>query len=146
MPSEKDKRLEFKHYMKSNKTSYIISANIESLITKINECENNKENSSAIKIGEHITCEYSMPAIWGFDHIEDKQLNEIDGTISYKIKFINSARFMASSLSNLVDNLTERIHKVKCKGCGCFLEYKRNLIIHNVYLAINVSEKSLMEN
>ena len=38
---------------------------------------------------------------------------------------------MASSLSNLVDNLTERIHKVKCKDCDRFLEYesvKDNLV------------------
>ena len=38
---------------------------------------------------------------------------------------------MASSLSNLVDNLTEGIHKIKCKDCYCFLEYesvKDNLI------------------
>ena len=38
---------------------------------------------------------------------------------------------MASSLSNLVDNLTERIHKIKCNNCDCFLEYesvKDNLI------------------
>ena len=37
---------------------------------------------------------------------------------------------MASSLSNLVDNLTEGIHKIKCKH-ECFLEYesvKDNLI------------------
>ena len=31
---------------------------------------------------------------------------------------------MASSLSNLVDNLAEGIHKVKCKDCDCFLEYE----------------------
>ena len=31
---------------------------------------------------------------------------------------------MATSLSNLVDNLTEGIHKIKCKDCDCFLEYK----------------------
>ena len=43
--------------------------------------------------------------------------------ISYKIKLIDSARFMASSLSNLVDNLTEGIHKIKCKDYNCFLEY-----------------------
>ena len=52
-------------------------------------------------------------------------------TISYKIKFIDSARFMANSLSNLVDNLTEGIHKSNCKYCDCFLEYesvKDNLI------------------
>ena len=29
---------------------------------------------------------------------------------------------MIASLSNLVDNLTERIHKIKCKDCGCFLQ------------------------
>ena len=51
--------------------------------------------------------------------------------ISYKIKFIDSTRFMASSLSNLVDNLAEGIHKIKCKDCDCFVEYesvKDNLI------------------
>ena len=38
---------------------------------------------------------------------------------------------MATSLSNLVDNVTEGIHKIKCKDCDCFLEYeivKDNLI------------------
>ena len=38
---------------------------------------------------------------------------------------------MASSLSNLVDNLREGIYKIKCKNCDCFLEYesvKDNLI------------------
>ena len=38
---------------------------------------------------------------------------------------------MASWLPNLVDNLSEGIHKVKCKDCDCFLEYesvKDNLI------------------
>ena len=31
---------------------------------------------------------------------------------------------MVTSLSNLVDNLTEGIHKIKCKDCDCFLEYE----------------------
>ena len=31
---------------------------------------------------------------------------------------------MASSLSSLVDNLAERIHKIKCKDCDFFLEYE----------------------
>ena len=42
----------------------------------------------------------------------DKDGNKIVVTISYKIKFINSARFMAISLSNIVDNLSEKIHKI----------------------------------
>ena len=35
--------------------------------------------------------------------------------ISYILQFIDSARFMASALSNLVNNLPERIHRIKCK-------------------------------
>ena len=31
---------------------------------------------------------------------------------------------MGSSLSNLADNQTEEIHKIKCKDCDCFLEYE----------------------
>ena len=35
--------------------------------------------------------------------------------ISYTLQFIDSARFMASSLSNRVNNLYEETHKIKCK-------------------------------
>ena len=38
---------------------------------------------------------------------------------------------MASSLPNLVENLTGELHKINCKDCDCFLEYeslKGNLI------------------
>ena len=31
------------------------------------------------------------------------------------LQFIDSARFIASSISNLVNNLLEGIHKIKCK-------------------------------
>ena len=44
---------------------------------------------------------------------------KITKTISYKLKFISSAILMASSLSNLVNNLTEKIYKIKCR-------YERN--------------------
>ena len=54
----------------------------------------------------------------------DKDGNESVVTIYYRIKLIDSARFMASSLSDLVDNLAEGVHKIKCKDCDCFLEYK----------------------
>ena len=38
-------------------------------------------------------------------------------TISYKIKFISSFRFISSSLSSLIDNLSEGVHSDKCTDC-----------------------------
>ena len=52
----------------------------------------------------------------------DKDGNESIITTSYRIKFIHSARFMTSSLSNLVDNLAEETREIKCKNWECFLE------------------------
>ena len=54
----------------------------------------------------------------------NKEGNESVTTKSYKIKVIDSAKFMASSLSNLVNNLAEGMHKIKCKDCYCFPEYE----------------------
>ena len=79
----------------------------------------------------------------------NKDGNETVVTISCKINFIDSAVFMVSSLSNLVDNLTEGIHKIKCKDCDCFLAYESvrdNPIKVNAYLAIKIIQTKLMKN
>ena len=51
--------------------------------------------------------------------IENKNMD-----ITCKIKFIDSFRFKATSLSKLVDNLTENVHNDKCDKCKsnlCFM-------------------------
>ena len=67
-----DRILEFHQYMKSDKMSFIIYANIEYLIRKINGCSNNQERSSTTTRGEYIPCGYSISTICGFDHLENK--------------------------------------------------------------------------
>ena len=46
-----------------------------------------------------------------------KKIDNKDLEITYKIKFIDSYRFMSSSLLKLVDNLSEGIHNNKCSDC-----------------------------
>ena len=43
--------------------------------------------------------------------------------ISYKIKFIDSFRFISSSLSSVVDHLSEGLHSEKCRHCKSCLDY-----------------------
>ena len=44
--------------------------------------------------------------------------------VSYKVKFIDSGRFIANPLSNFVNNLPELIHKVKCNDWKYFFKYE----------------------
>ena len=50
--------------------------------------------------------------------IENKNIE-----ITYKIKFIDSYKFMSTSLSTLVGNLSEGLHNNKCLNCKSCLDY-----------------------
>ena len=50
MPSEDTKILEFNQYQKSDKAPFIIYADLECLIEKIDGCKNNPENSYSTKV------------------------------------------------------------------------------------------------
>ena len=54
-----------------------------------------------------------------------KKIENKDLEITYKIKFIDSYRFMSLLLSKLVDNLSEGIHNNKCLDCNSCLDYVR---------------------
>ena len=59
-------------------------------------------------------------------------------SVTYKIKLIDSFRFVSRSLSNLVNNLTERIHNDKCIDCKSCLDYysvkddQRSCTLHSI--------------
>ena len=62
----------------------------------------------------------------------------------------SGARNMASSLSNLVNNLAEGTHKVKCKDCDCFFfwiwKFQWQFENINDHLAIKIIQASLTKN
>ena len=72
MPSEDTKILEFSQYQKSDKAPFIVYADLECIIEKIDECKNNPENSSTTKVTKHIPSGFSMSTISSFKTIENK--------------------------------------------------------------------------
>ena len=69
MPSEDTQTLEFNQYKKSEKTSFIIYADLECLIEKIDGCKNNPVNSSTTKVGKYIPSGFSMSTTSSFKSI-----------------------------------------------------------------------------
>ena len=53
----------------------------------------------------------------------DKNGSEKIVNIPYRLKFIDSYRFMSTSLSKLVNNLSDGLHKNKCRNCKSRLDY-----------------------
>ena len=60
-------------------------------------------------------------------------------TVTYKLKFIDSFRFIPDSLSNLVDNTPGIFNSIECKSCiekikinseCCFVGLKNNRLIY----------------
>ena len=78
------------------------------------------------------------------NRIENKDME-----ITYKIKFIDSFRFMAKSLSKLVDNLAEDIHGDKCVDCKSDLSYIKVIdeaLIFRCFNCQKTKKKKLTKN
>ena len=72
MPFEDSKILELNHYQNSDKAPFIIYADHECLIEKIDACKKNPESSSTTKLSEHIPSSFSMSTISSFRSTENK--------------------------------------------------------------------------
>ena len=70
-----------------------------------------------------------------------KKIENKDIEITYKMKFIDSFRFMATSLSKLVDNLAEDIHGDKCVDCASDLSYMKVMDETLIFRCFNCKKK-----
>ena len=98
MPSEDTKMLEFNQYEKSDKAPFIIYADLECIIEKIDGCKNNPENSSTTKVSEHITSSFLMSTISSFRSIENK--HDVYRGEDYIKKFYQFVRVLAMKITN----------------------------------------------
>ena len=67
MPKEDSKILKYNHGEKSMKVTFIIYADLESLLEKMNTCHNNPKNLSTTKIHKHTPSGYSLFTHRSFD-------------------------------------------------------------------------------
>ena len=72
MPKEDTKILKYNHREKSMKAPFIIYSDLESLLERINNCYNNPEKSSTVKINLHTACGYSLFTHCTFDTTKNK--------------------------------------------------------------------------
>ena len=78
-----------------------------------------------------------------------KKIENKDMEITYKIEFIHSFRFMATSLSKLVDNLMEVIHSDKCINCKSDISYMKvmdEILILDALIVKGTIKKKLTKN
>ena len=72
MPEEDNKILKYNQGEKSMKIPFIIYADLESLLEKMNTCHNNPEKSSTTKINKHTLSGYSLFTHCSFDTTKNK--------------------------------------------------------------------------
>ena len=72
IPNEDNKTIKYNQEEKSIRSPFIISADLECLLDKINTCYNNPEESSTTEIDKHTPSGYSLFTPCSFDKIKNK--------------------------------------------------------------------------
>ena len=128
MPSEDTKILEFNQYQKSDKAPFIIYADLQFIIEKIDGSKNNPENSSTTKVSEHIPSGFLMSTISSFRSIENKH-DAYRGKDCMK-KFCEFFREHATKISNFKKKKMKLLTKEQQESYGnakiCYICKKNN--------------------
>ena len=99
MLSDNTKILEFNENKKPDKAPFIIYADLECIVEKIDGCKNNPENSSTTKVSKHIPSGYSISTISSFRSIGNK--HDVYKSKDYMKKFYEFLREHAMKTINL---------------------------------------------
>ena len=109
MPCEETEILEFNQYQKSDKAPFIIYADLECLVEKIDGCKSNPENAPTTKVSKHFPSGFSMSTIFSFRSMENKH-DVYRGKDCIK-KFCESLREHAMKTINFKKKVNEIINK-----------------------------------
>ena len=106
----------------------------------IDNCNNNPENFSTTKLGEHILCRYSMSTLWAFNNVGNKH-SLYRGEDCMK-KFCISLRENAADAINFEKKkmfpLTEKELKSHQDSTACYICRKNS---HTNLLKMKITEK-----
>ena len=98
MPTKDNNIIKYNQREKSLKLPFIIYADLECLLEKINTCYNNPEESSTTKINKHTPSGYSIFTLFSFDKSKNK-LNYYRGDDCMK-RFCKDLREYATKIIN----------------------------------------------
>ena len=141
MLSENTKILEFNQYQKSNKEPFIIYADLECLIEKIDRCENNPENSFTTKVGEHSPSGFSISTILSFKSIENK--NDVYRGKYYMKKFCESLREHAIKIIIFKMKKKEK-EVINKRAAGIIRKCKNLLYLKETFWNKYIKDKKLL--
>ena len=123
MPNEDNKILKYNHGEKSMKAPFIIFADLESLLEKMDTCYNNLEKSSTTKTNKHTPSGYSLFTHCSFDE-ERNKLSHHRGEDSMK-KFWLDQREHVTKIINYEEKemipLTKKEEKNYNKQKVCYI-------------------------
>ena len=102
MRSKYTKILEFNQYQKPDKAPFIIYADLECIIQKIDARKNNTEYSSTNKVSKYIPSGFSKSRISSFRRMENR--NDVYRAENCFKKFCESLREHAMKIINLKKN------------------------------------------
>ena len=123
MPETDNKILKYNQREKSMKVPFIIYADIESLLEKMNTCHNNHEKSSTTKINKHTPSGYSLFTQCSFD------------TTKNKLDYYRGKNCMKNVCLDLREHATKIINYEKKKMIPLTKEEKRaHLISRRSYI------------